>query len=1300
MTADEGVAREELVARGPANVPPDFTAPSSAYRRHAYLALAGLLGFVAIYVAFGLWLARTTWHLAKLGFQEGSGWALLAAAMSGLLTLFLFKALVFLERGSPGELRELTAAEQPRLFAFLRQLADEAGAPRPRHVYVSHEVNASVFYDLSLLNLLFPSHKNLVIGLGLVNALTVSELRAVLAHEFGHFTQRTMAIGRYVYIARQVAAQIVFRRDALDSFLTSLSSFDPRVGWIGWVLRLIIWAIRAVADTLFRVVIAAQRALGREMEDHADRVSVALAGSDAPVHALHRLGPADAAFDHAVSFLEQEGRAGRAVIDLFAVQEHTISRMREVLDDPLYGKAPPLPEHPEQHRLFRARLAHPPKMWATHPPNEDREQSCKRVYLAAPLDDRSAWVLFDEPARLRAEITAALYVEGKRPPEAPQEETFANLDRDWSAPYLDPRYRGVYLSRSPLRGVERIDELLRDPALSADLDADRHRLVDALAALYPTALRDLVAKRRELAEELGQLEAVKSGALQATGGVLRHRGQEHRRRELPALIARTRAELDEIDGQLAAHDRRCRATHLAAARAQDRELGLTADQGWESALRGLVALAHYATHREANLDDAIGALGNVVSVVTADGRVSRRERNRVLAAAMDLYLVLRQIHEESEKIELGAALATKLETTSWHQKLGGALELPAPDEDNLGQWLGAVGSWSGSASNELAVLRRAALAELLRAEAQVAAATCGDGPTAPPVTPLAAVRLEFRWFPVAAERPRQTRLGWWDRFMVADGYVPATIRLAVAGGIVGSVMWMGNVLEKPAAPTRSGPATLSMSGPPVEISIYNGLERAVVVHLGDYETAIVGPGDERRTVLPAVYGLQVRTSTEDGEVVERLSPTLSPGRRYFYNVAGAAPLFSWRRLAGTIHGAPRVLGATPWTRIQGELWLPSAGAEATDGDDVERLGPARIEDAPELSHHLPETAQRTLALAHARWDAPDSPRLQYWLERAAVFTGPSELRELLTRRLSERPGDVGLRTLALRAAPDRDQACAEARDRAAAGDDDDRYLAARCDEPSDDALAAQAEAHPQHVYWNLWWAERATRARRWGQARDALERVTRAQPHPELAVELARLRRVAALEKSQSSDDVDLSDLVESSLLIRSLLAVPRPTDVPPSPVAASLALREGAIARALELAERDDELALYLPLAAASDGADDTLVARTLARPLAELTAGTVAARLGLELRRDAGSAATQQLLAALRTSEPALAEFVAPMAAGRLPDPAALRGAALATQGHAYTVAVIALGRRCPPPWRALAKALLFPRERPYLR
>ncbi len=262
---------------------------------------------------------------------------------------------------------------EPELFAFLNALADRVGAPRPHRVFLSPGVNASVFYDLTLLNLLLPTKKNLEIGVGLVNSLTLSEFAAVLAHEFGHFAQRTMAVGRWVYTSQQVAGQVVAARGWLDRLLAGISAIDLRIAWVGWLMRIVVWSIRSLLDTAFRLVILAERALGREMELQADLVSVAATGSDALVHALHRLGAADEAFGLALGVLARKVNEGHAVPDLFAMQSRVLEHTAAILNEPDRGASPKVPDqHPEQHRVFEEALGEPPRMWSTHPANLER----------------------------------------------------------------------------------------------------------------------------------------------------------------------------------------------------------------------------------------------------------------------------------------------------------------------------------------------------------------------------------------------------------------------------------------------------------------------------------------------------------------------------------------------------------------------------------------------------------------------------------------------------------------------------------------------------------------------------------------------------------------------------------------------------------------------------------------------------------------------------------------------------------------------------------------------------------------
>ena len=147
---------DDLYPAGPSDVPATLTRPSSLYKRQAWLAVGSLALFVALYFALAGWFGWTAWRLisSALAGSEDAIVHGLVGGCSAFLCVFMLKALFFMERGGAPSHVELRPEEQPQLFAFLYRLADEAGAPRPHRVYLSARVNAAVFYDLSVLNLL------------------------------------------------------------------------------------------------------------------------------------------------------------------------------------------------------------------------------------------------------------------------------------------------------------------------------------------------------------------------------------------------------------------------------------------------------------------------------------------------------------------------------------------------------------------------------------------------------------------------------------------------------------------------------------------------------------------------------------------------------------------------------------------------------------------------------------------------------------------------------------------------------------------------------------------------------------------------------------------------------------------------------------------------------------------------------------------------------------------------------------------------------------------------------------------
>ncbi|WP_030348118.1 M48 family metalloprotease [Streptomyces sp. NRRL S-1022] len=106
-----------------------------------------------------------------------------------LLALPVVRGMLMLRtpKGDDGPGIPVTEADEPRLWALVRELAAAAGTRAPDRILLTGEVNASVSENPRLLGL-FAGPRRLHLGVPLLIGLTEAQLRSVLAHEFGHFT--------------------------------------------------------------------------------------------------------------------------------------------------------------------------------------------------------------------------------------------------------------------------------------------------------------------------------------------------------------------------------------------------------------------------------------------------------------------------------------------------------------------------------------------------------------------------------------------------------------------------------------------------------------------------------------------------------------------------------------------------------------------------------------------------------------------------------------------------------------------------------------------------------------------------------------------------------------------------------------------------------------------------------------------------------------------------------------------------------------------------------------------------------
>ena len=101
----------------------------------------------------------------------------------------------------------LRRQEAPHLFSLVDELTSKLQTPRFHHILLTNEFNAGVV-QRPRLGLLGWQQNYLIVGLPLIQALSMSQFRAVLAHELGHLSDNHSRFAGWIYRVRKTQAQI------------------------------------------------------------------------------------------------------------------------------------------------------------------------------------------------------------------------------------------------------------------------------------------------------------------------------------------------------------------------------------------------------------------------------------------------------------------------------------------------------------------------------------------------------------------------------------------------------------------------------------------------------------------------------------------------------------------------------------------------------------------------------------------------------------------------------------------------------------------------------------------------------------------------------------------------------------------------------------------------------------------------------------------------------------------------------------------------------------------------------------
>lgn len=399
-----------ILAPSPLQLPKNLTSLSSSYMLKATLAVGSIILFFILYITLIVSLGYLSHWAIFYEIDDVNKLTVLAkvGAVAGSVMLFVFslKFIFKLKNYKPDNRIKLNKNESQELFDFVYQICKETGAPKPKSIYLDPDVNAYVSYTNVWLSLIFPTRKELTIGLGLVSTLNLSEFKAVTAHEFGHFAQKSMKIGSYIHSANTIIHDMIFNRDKWDHLLEQWRSSDIRLSAAAWAITPIIWLIRKLLESFYTLLNYMHSALSREMEFNADKVAIKTTGSVAIVSALWKLDFGSTYWNNIINHAYHASKKNVYTNNLYYHNLKLIDSDKSNIENKLEELTV---ETNGSKQFFNSSNNSMVSMYASHPPNDHREKSAKNPFVFCEIDSRSPWLLFNNSEEIQKKMTLLVY---------------------------------------------------------------------------------------------------------------------------------------------------------------------------------------------------------------------------------------------------------------------------------------------------------------------------------------------------------------------------------------------------------------------------------------------------------------------------------------------------------------------------------------------------------------------------------------------------------------------------------------------------------------------------------------------------------------------------------------------------------------------------------------------------------------------------------------------------------------------------------------------------------------------------
>jgi Zn-dependent protease with chaperone function len=293
--------------------------------------------------------------------------------IAGIYTLAAVVRSLFVRANTEAPGRPVSQDAMPELWGLVKEVALRLNTRPVDAIFLTPGVEIGVFERGSLLKKLRDrGQRYLILGMGALSGLTQGQLRAILAHEYGHFNNRDTAGGDFVQLVQRSLYSIA--RNLAYSGLATW--YNP-----AW------WFVNIYNRIFLRITLGASRM----QEILADRFAALAYGAHNLAAGLEQLIRQNLTFAFQVDAeVKQAAAQQRGLHNLYVL--------------------PPVEDAQTLENKLAESMRRPSSAYDSHPAPHNRLSLIERIKTedAASDDPRPAWDLIEDASQVQWEATSLL----------------------------------------------------------------------------------------------------------------------------------------------------------------------------------------------------------------------------------------------------------------------------------------------------------------------------------------------------------------------------------------------------------------------------------------------------------------------------------------------------------------------------------------------------------------------------------------------------------------------------------------------------------------------------------------------------------------------------------------------------------------------------------------------------------------------------------------------------------------------------------------------------------------------------